>query len=241
VLRFRVSMRGTSAVGGGKIRPSRVATVLARGRAGALLGAIVLATARCADSPSAPTAQMRRDCPGPYPDQATSPYVLPWEVGRSFRIWQGSCGNDSHRAGTFDQYAYDFQMPIGTPVLAARAGRVFRLGSERTGLRVEVLHDDDTVAAYLHLTRPLVSLDDAVTQAQAIGLSGHPNLSAPPHLHFHLRVRGCDGCRSLPVTFRNTRAHPQGLTQAETYTALPFQSSRKPPWPPPRALTDHER
>ena len=88
----------------------------------ALLAALVLATAHCAGSPSAPTAQMRRDCPGPYPDQASSPYVLPWEVGRSFRVWQGSCGTDSHRAGTFDQYADDFQMPIGTPVLAARAG-----------------------------------------------------------------------------------------------------------------------
>ena len=116
--------------------------------------------------------------------------MLPWEVGRSFRIGQGNCGTASHGVGTFDRYAHDMRMPVATEVRAARAGRVFRFeAGASNGMRIEVLHDDDTVAA---------------------------------HLHFHLRVRVCGDCRSLPVTFRNTRPHPRGLVQTETYTALPF-------------------
>ena len=226
MLLFRI-MIGTTVTGasGDMAGRSPLATAIVRASVGgaALAAAIVLVGASCDKNPAGPTAQMLSDCPGPYHDQGTSPYVLPWEVGRSFRIGQGNCGTASHGVGTFDQYAYDMQMPIGTEVRAARAGRVFRFeDGASNGMRIEVLHDDDAVAAYLHLTSALVAVGDTVTQAQVIGLSGHPGLSAAPHLHFHLRVRVCGDCRSLPVTFRNTRPHPQGLVQADTYTALPF-------------------
>jgi murein DD-endopeptidase MepM/ murein hydrolase activator NlpD len=64
---------------------------------------------------------------GPYPAEATSPYVLPYEAGSSYRVSQGNCTNFSHVTGTPDQYAYDFVMPIGTVLIASRGGTVTRI------------------------------------------------------------------------------------------------------------------
>ncbi|MGH7409039.1 MAG: M23 family metallopeptidase [Candidatus Methylomirabilales bacterium] len=128
------------------------------------------------------------------------------------------------------QYAYDILMPIGTPILASRTGTVL-LVEERflDGTRIpdqenyiNVTHSDGTIAGYVHLTTDgaLVGVGDTVTQGQVIGLSGDSGSSSEPHLHFHLQ--GCEGCATVPMTFRNTRPHPRGLVQGESYTAEPF-------------------
>jgi murein DD-endopeptidase MepM/ murein hydrolase activator NlpD len=121
-------------------------------------------------------------------------------------------------------------MPIGTPVLAARSGTVFLVeerfvdGTRRAGEEnyINVLHADDSLAGYVHLTQngALVVVGQPVTQGQVIGLSGDTGSSTEPHLHFH--VQGCEGCTTVPVTFRNTRPHPRGLVVGETYRAEPF-------------------
>jgi murein DD-endopeptidase MepM/ murein hydrolase activator NlpD len=186
----------------------------------------VLLSASCG-GPATPTS---RPCAGPYPPQAASEYVLPWRVGEAYRIGQGNCGPGSHAAGTVVQYAYDVLMPIGTAVLASRSGTVL-LVEERypDGTRVpgqenyiNVAHADGTIAGYVHLTREgaLVGVGDRVARGQLIGLSGDSGSSSEPHLHFH--VQACDGCATVPVTFRNTRAHPSGLLPGESYTAEPF-------------------
>lgn len=177
-----------------------------------------------------PTAPSKTACSGPYPDQATSEYVLPWPVGATHRIGQGNCGSGSHAAGTIVQYAYDMLMPIGTPILAARGGRVllvqerFADGTRIAGEEnfINVVHSDGTIAGYVHLTKDgaLAEVGDPVAQGQVIGVSGDSGSSSEPHLHFH--VQGCDGCSTVPVTFRNTKPHPRGLVQLESYTAEPF-------------------
>jgi murein DD-endopeptidase MepM/ murein hydrolase activator NlpD len=169
-------------------------------------------------------------CAGPYPEQASSPYVLPWRVGEGYRVGQGNCGPGSHATGTIVQYAYDFLMPIGTPIAAARAGVVFLVeerfpdGTRRPGEEnyVNVLHQDGTLAGYVHFTQngALVEVGESVVQGQVIGLSGDSGSSTEPHLHFH--VQGCNGCSTSAVTFRNTRSHPGGLVAGETYTAEPY-------------------
>jgi murein DD-endopeptidase MepM/ murein hydrolase activator NlpD len=142
-------------------------------------------------------------------------------------VGQGNCGSGSHAAGTVVQYAYDFLMPINTPVVAARSGTVFLVeerftdGTRRAGEEnyVNVLHADGTLAGYVHFTQngALVEVGQSVVQGQVIGLSGDSGSSTEPHLHFH--VQGCDGCATVPVTFRNTRSHPTGLVTGESYTA----------------------
>jgi murein DD-endopeptidase MepM/ murein hydrolase activator NlpD len=157
----------------------------------------------------------------------TSPYVLPWTVGETYRVGQGNCGPGSHAAGAVVQYAYDILMPIDTAVLAVRSGRVlaieerFQNGTRIPGQEnyVNVLHSDGTIAGYVHLTRDgaLVEVGDSVVQGQVIGLSGDSGSSSEPHLHFH--VQQCDGCSTAPVTFRNTTANPRGLVEGDAYTA----------------------
>jgi len=160
----------------------------------------------------------------------TSRYVLPWRVSESYRIGQGNCGPGSHAAGTLVQYAYDVLMPVGTPVVAAREGVVllveerFADGTRLAGQEnyVNVRHADGSIAGYVHFTQngALVEVGDSVRQGQVIGLSGDSGSSSEPHLHFH--VQACDGCATVPTVFRNTRLHPHGLVEGETYRAEPY-------------------
>ncbi len=189
---------------------------------------IVVAIALCAGCDD-PINSFITECEGPYPDQTSSVYVLPYEPGRTFVVGQGNCSTGSHAKGTLEQYAYDFLMPIGTPVVAARDGIVllveerFEDGTQNPSQLnyINITHPDGTIAAYVHLTKDgaLVGLNETVVRGQVIAISGNTGVSAEPHLHFH--VQGCSGCSSIPITFRNTRSHPNGLVQGESYTAEP--------------------
>ena len=182
-----------------------------------------LALAAC--GPTAPTGT---GCPGPYPGRSQSHYVLPWPGGMAFRVIQGNCGSTTHAEGSELEYAYDFEMPIGTPVRAARDGVVllvedtYREGNRTRGHEnyVVVRHDDDSLAAYAHLTTGgvLVSVGRRVGRGEVLGLSGGTGTSVP-HLHFHVQQPGAS--RTMPVTFRNTRAHPRGLVEGAVYRADP--------------------
>jgi murein DD-endopeptidase MepM/ murein hydrolase activator NlpD len=151
-------------------------------------------------------------------------------VGEAYLVGQGNCGAGSHAAGTKAQYAYDVLMPIGTAIIAARAGRVllvedrFEDGTRVAGEEnyINVLHMDGTLAGYVHLTRggALVEIGDEVFQGQVIARSGDSGSSSQPHLHFH--VQACDGCSTRPVTFRNTKPHLSGLIVGELYEAYPW-------------------
>lgn len=152
-----------------------------------------------------PTSPSTAACPGPYPGQGTSPYVLPWQIGERYRIRQGNCGSGSHAAGSIVQYAYDVLMPIGTPILAARSGTVllveqrFPDGTRVPGEEnyINVVQSDGSIAAYVHLTRDgaRVSVGDQVDQGRLIGLRGDSGSSSEPHVHFH--VRGVPGARQF--------------------------------------------
>jgi murein DD-endopeptidase MepM/ murein hydrolase activator NlpD len=164
---------------------------------------------------------------GPYPDQAVSAYVLPYEVGQIYQVSQGNCSQGSHRVGTTIQYAYDFRMPIGTPVVAARDGNVLAVeesfvdGNHTRGQEnlIVVGHDDGSIGIYVHLTKDgsFVNEGDVVRRGDLIAASGNTGRSGSPHLHFH--VQACSDCEGVPVTFLNTRPHPDGLVVLEQYTA----------------------
>ena len=174
----------------------------------------------------------RQDACGPFPDWRSSPYVLPYPVGNTYYVNQGNCSTGGHH-GPY-RYAYDFAMPIGTTVTAARAGVVaemrmkFRNGQAGEGESnwIKIRHADGTIAAYSHLTEngALVKIGDRVVAGQPIGLSGNSgNTGGLPHLHFHLCP--CSepvDCGTLPVTFCNTDANPHGLQARRSYTALAY-------------------
>ena len=183
---------------------------------------LLLGANQCGDSQRQESAAC-----GPYPDQGVSLYVLPYPVGAAYTVGQGNCSDGSHAKGTAAQYAYDFLLPISSQVVAARGGTVIAIeesfsDTDHTNGHenfVDIQHPDGTVGAYVHLTNDgaLVAVGDIVARGDAIALSGNSGNSSAPHLHF--AVHGCGNCPSVAVTFRNTRAHPNGLKVGEAYTA----------------------
>jgi len=171
-----------------------------------------------------------------YPPATGSPYILPWTVGHSYKAVPHIARNAA------PIYAIDVPMPIGTQILAIRGGLVIGViesnidGDNRPGHEnwIFVLHDDNSIGGYAHLTNMGALVDEGATisQGQLIGLSGHTGDSTEPHLHFDVRP-SCGGQRcatlppdAVPLNFRN--AQPQsgdltcGLRNGVSYTALPF-------------------
>jgi hypothetical protein len=143
--------------------------------------------------------------PSRYPVAADSPYRLPWRAGvRRFCV-QGNRAIVSHRDG--EEFAYDFAMPIGSDVCAARGGTVtlVEVGHDGHGPGmpnnlIVVAHGDGSSAQYLHLKMRgnYVSVGDRVERGQPIAASGNVGLSLLPHLHF--QAVGPSG-GTLPVAF----------------------------------------
>lgn len=142
-----------------------------------------------------------------YPPWQTSPYRLPWQAGVQRFVPQGNRSTVSHR--DMHLYAYDFWMPIGTEVLAAREGLVTHVedGHDGIGTRsnyVRIEHSDGTSAMYAHLRRggAVVKKGERVRQGQRVGFSGMVGQTLYPHLHFVVV-----GPREepVPVTFADVK------------------------------------
>ncbi len=93
----------------------------------------------------------------------------------------------------------DLGAPLGTPVLAALAGRVAIadwLGGY--GLTVTLEHGDGKQETlYAHLSEIFVKPGEVVQQGEAIGLVGSTGLSTGPHLHFEFRQLTDEGWVAL--------------------------------------------
>jgi murein DD-endopeptidase MepM/ murein hydrolase activator NlpD len=127
-------------------------------------------------------------------------------------------------------------MPWGTPVLAARGGRVIDVvdGNIASGLRkvyydkankVDVLHADGTVATYAHLRHgAVVEVGQEVATGDLIGLSGDTGFSGGPHMHFMVWKRMPDlSAVTIPVRFYD--GTPQGIVPARGVAFAPACST----------------
>ena len=174
---------------------------------------------------------------GPYPEQAISLYVLPYEVDTRHAMVHGNCTEPgtSHQTGGTRQYAYDFDMPIGTILIAARAGEVTAVEQSNVdGTRIPgeenfviITHDDGTHGRYFHIAEngSLVAVGQVVGQGDPIALSGDTGESTGPHLHFVVEPAGASPLvprGGTPVTFLNTIPHPNGLREGVVYVANPY-------------------
>lgn len=139
-----------------------------------------------------------------YPVPDVSPYQLPWKAGVDRLCVQGNRGFVSHQG--VGRFAWDFAMPVGSDVCAARGGVVVRVvdhhekrGNEMPNNLVAVDHGDGTVGNYLHLRKggALVVVGQNVEQGERIAESGNVGRSMMPHLHFHVRK----GEGTIPVSF----------------------------------------
>ncbi|AXJ07787.1 MULTISPECIES: M23 family metallopeptidase [Pseudomonas] len=135
-------------------------------------------------------------------------YPFPWRGG-PFRLSQGANGDYSH-FGPKNKYAMDIAMPVGTPIIAARAGVVVKTensqngrGTDPSGNFVRILHDDGTMGVYLHLKQGSVSVREGqrVTVGSPLALSGNTGNSSGPHLHFVVQRNTGMGLVSIPYQF----------------------------------------
>ncbi|MEP6562326.1 MAG: M23 family metallopeptidase [Nakamurella sp.] len=178
-------------------------------RLAVLLGVLLAGTAGCSSA------------------EPQSTYRLPWAAGVANQhvVMQGNFAADGtgrclSGCGTHNddamRYAWDFDLPEGTEVLAARAGTVAlasggwaadHCGGVSAGQAgnvisalvgneanfVEIDHGDGTSALYLHLSAVAPEIErkarsgESVAQGEVLGLSGKTGYTqCVPHLHFQV-------------------------------------------------------
>ena len=173
-----------------------------------------------------------RGCIGTeYPDWKSSPYVLPYPVGKAYGIDLSNCSGSFHGEGRPDEFAIDFNMAIGTPVTASREGTVYSTeerftdAGDGTGNLVTVDHGDSTFGVYLHFTQNGVEVEvgQKVKKGDLLGYSGSSGLAGYPHLHLVI-VTGDPSWpyTSIPVTFSNTVSNERSLASGYSYEAFPY-------------------
>jgi murein DD-endopeptidase MepM/ murein hydrolase activator NlpD len=126
---------------------------------------------------------------------ASARYWIPWSPNLRFEVGQAIGGSYTHNGHW--RFAFDFWMPAGTPIRAARDGTVVRVVEDfsRSGTEerfkkranlIFILHADGTIARYLHLQQggAQVEVGERVTAGDLIGYSGNTGYSQSPHLHF---------------------------------------------------------
>jgi murein DD-endopeptidase MepM/ murein hydrolase activator NlpD len=122
--------------------------------------------------------------------------LLPWTAETSFRVTQAH-GTFSHVGVNY--WAWDFGMPVGTPVLAAHNGVVRMARSDGGGgccdpscgpqaNYVIIGRGDGTESAYVHLQEALVAPGQVVTRGDLVGLSGETGYVCGAHLHFQMQA-----------------------------------------------------
>jgi murein DD-endopeptidase MepM/ murein hydrolase activator NlpD len=171
--------------------------------------------------------QWRIGLPGGQPDRHV--YELPYS-GR-FRVSQGARGSTTHAAGTEAEHAIDFDLPEGTPVVAARDGTVVAERHDSTAggdsprynecaNYVVLRHGDGTYGRYAHLRpgEPLVRVGRQVMAGEIIGFAGRTGRVSGPHLHFDVYlVKDGNAAESLPITFRTADGSLTEAKEGEVY------------------------
>jgi murein DD-endopeptidase MepM/ murein hydrolase activator NlpD len=122
-------------------------------------------------------------------------YALPFKKGDAYRVVQGYGGLFSHTHIA----ALDFEMPVGTPIHAAREGEIYsyKSDSESGGVSpkhkgeanyIIIRHRDGSFGCYWHLKKDgVVTKTGRVQKGQLIGYSGATGQVLRPHLHFSVK------------------------------------------------------
>jgi murein DD-endopeptidase MepM/ murein hydrolase activator NlpD len=154
------------------------------------------------------------------PEQA---YRLPYALASSHPVSQANPDTVTH-VDPASQHAFDFAMPIGTGIYAARDGIVVDVASDffEAGLDpnvdgpranfVRVLHSDGTMSLYAHLNWNSIRVvsGQRVRRGEHVADSGNTGFSSGPHLHFVVQRNGGGRLVSVPIEF----AGPGGASVA---------------------------
>ncbi|MEZ4383067.1 MAG: peptidoglycan DD-metalloendopeptidase family protein [Nannocystaceae bacterium] len=156
------------------------------------------------------------ECTTDEPPAAPDGFLLPLQCGSSATVSQGNFGQYSHQGQS--AYAFDFSLGVGTPLVAIADGQVSYIydqtkpgdpcynGGDQSCINkanvVILLHGDDTMSIYAHLSEVQVGVGDVVLRGEAVGLSGSTGYSTGRHAHV-ARQENCGGtwCQSIAVSF----------------------------------------
>ena len=131
---------------------------------------------------SAPSPQAQG---GTGPELSGGRFVNPVPSGRITSVWGDLRRN---RDGSTRRHkGVDIGAPLGTPVGAAAAGTVTRVGrsGDAGGKRVQIYHPEHGVSTnYEHLSAFNVNEGDRVVAGQVIGRVGETGIGTGAHLHF---------------------------------------------------------
>jgi len=122
----------------------------------------------------------------------------------------------------------DFPLPLGTPVLAARSGKVVWLKKDSTKFisnikkmdsmspeeiknfvekytnLVCISHSDGSFAEYCHLDKNVpVKEKQKINTGEIIGYVGMTGLTTEPHLHFNVFKVKKEKAESIPIEFKD--------------------------------------
>jgi len=160
------------------------------------------------------------------------PYRLPYALSSEAPVSQAFPDMTTH-TDTASAHAVDFVMPIGTDVFAARDGIVIEVASDffenGTNLSVDgpranvvrVLHDDGTMALYVHLNWNTIRVvpGQRVQRGEYLADSGNTGFSTGPHLHFVVQRNRGGALESLPLQFVGANGSAITLKSGQSYTA----------------------
>jgi murein DD-endopeptidase MepM/ murein hydrolase activator NlpD len=122
-------------------------------------------------------------------------YNLPFKENSKYRVVQGYGGLFSH----FHTAALDFEMPVGTPIYAAREGLIYSYKDnsneggplpklKRKANYIIIKHSDGSFGCYWHLQKNGVTVKKGIVKkGQLIGYSGNTGFVLRPHLHFSVK------------------------------------------------------
>jgi murein DD-endopeptidase MepM/ murein hydrolase activator NlpD len=143
-------------------------------------------------------------------------YQLPFSANAHWSISQGFHGQASHN-DALNVFAVDFDIPLGTPVIAARTGIVMEVideypdtGSTRKSDMehaniIRILHEDGTMAVYGHLMQhsAMVTPGLWLVGGTVIAQSGNSGFTRGPHLHFAIQLNSGMELNSIPFQMRS--------------------------------------
>ena len=166
-------------------------------------------------------------------DNPFGAYRYPWQSGVSYTVGQGN-NNPAGSHNGVQSFAFDFSLPAGTTIRAARAGTVEWLQENLTatynpnlpdgpgntpfpggslqnwGNAVRIGHPGGFTSWYFHIQNNgvLVNVGDAVQQGQPIATSGNTGRSSGAHLHYQVQADSTDWGQTVASTFGSTCAQP---------------------------------
>jgi len=153
-------------------------------------------------------------------------YELPYANQEKFRIGQGYFGKSTHKGIN----ALDFNMPLKTPIHAARAGTVvkvvdfnskncFNASCAKFNNYILIYHEDGTFSQYAHIAKngSKVKTGDFVQAGQLVCLSGNTGYSSGPHLHFAVYLPRWEDPEYVPTYFKTKKQTYTILEEGKTY------------------------